>query len=91
MATDSEFEIVELGVSSPKEIKKEVVATPQAINNGDEDVEKLTALIYEYKEKSGKQNAGDKTLDAIINGTITAPEVLSKTLKFQNALDELGE
>ncbi len=73
-----------------EEIKKEVVTTPQT-DTDKNDTDALTELIYTYREKSGKQTAGAKTLDAIINGTITAPEVLSKTLSFQNALDKLGE
>lgn len=72
-----------------EEIKKEVTSTPQKSEDKD-DIENLVSLIYTYREKSGKETAGSKVLEAITNGTLTDAEILSKTLKFQNAIDELG-
>lgn len=73
-----------------EEIKEEVVATQQKSDNK-EDIEKLTKLIYDYREKSGNDQAGANKLDKIINGDYTDADILSWTLSFENALDKLGE
>ncbi len=74
-----------------EEIKQEIVSTPQKSDNNDEDVKNLTALIYEYRDKSGDNTAGAKTLDKLFANELSDAEILSKTLAFQNALDSLGE
>lgn len=71
-----------------EQIKEEITSTPQ-ISNNKEDIEKLTGLIYTYRELSGDDTKGAKTLQAIIDGTITDTEVLSKTLSFENAIEKL--
>lgn len=73
-----------------EEIKKEVVSTPQKGESSEDDIKNLTALIYEYRDKSGDATAGAKTLDKLFANEMTDAEILSKTLAFQNALDELG-
>lgn len=80
---------VYINTAKKEEIKKEVVQTSQDAD--EEDIKKLTSLIYMYREKSGDDSKGAKTLDAIINGTITATEVLSKTLSFENAIEKLED
>ena len=80
---------VYINTAKKEEIKKEVVQTSQDAD--EEDIKKLTSLIYTYREKSGDDSKGAKTLDAIINGTITATEVLSKTLSFENAIEKLED
>jgi hypothetical protein len=70
-------------------IKEEVVATPQKTDNKD-DIEKLTSTIMKYRELSGKEDAGAKKLEAIMNGTYTDADILSWTLSFENALEKLG-
>lgn len=74
-----------------EEIKQEITSTPQKSDNNDEDVKNLTALIYEYRDKSGDNTAGAKTLDKLFANELSDAEILSKTLAFQNALDSLGE
>lgn len=76
--------------ASKEAIKEEIVSTPQKTDNN-EDVEKLTNLIYAYREKSGKEDAGKNKLDKIVKGEYSDSDILSWTLSFQNALDELGE
>ena len=71
-----------------EEIKKEVTSTVTPSNN-EEDKKELTELIYKYRELSGEETKGAKTLDAIIKGTITDAEILSKTLSFKNAITKL--
>lgn len=71
-----------------EQIKEEITSEPQKTNN-EEDIKKLTELIYTYRELSGNDSKGTKALDAIINGTITDAEVLSKTLSFENAIAKL--
>ena len=71
-----------------EEIKKEVTSTVTPSNNED-DKKELTELIYKYRELSGEETKGAKTLDAIIKGTITDAEILSKTLSFKNAITKL--
>lgn len=71
-----------------EQIKEEIVNTPQVTNNED-DIKKLTELIYTYRELSGDDTKGAKTLQAIIDGTITDTEILSKTLSFENAIEKL--
>lgn len=71
-----------------EEIKKEVTSTPQ-VSSDKSDIEKLSSLIYEFRELSGDDKKGAKTLKAIMNETITDAEVLSKTLSFENAIAKL--
>lgn len=71
-----------------EEIKKEVTSTVTPSDN-EEDKKELTELIYRYRELSGEETKGAKTLDAIIKGTITDAEILSKTLSFKNAITKL--
>lgn len=71
-----------------EQIKEEITSEQQKTNN-EEDIKKLTELIYTYRELSGDDSKGAKTLDAIINNTITDTEVLSKTLSFENAIEKL--
>jgi len=70
-----------------EEIKREVTTSNQEPD--EEDIKKLTLLIEEYRTLSGDDTKGSKTMDAIINGTITDTEVLSKTLSFENAIEKL--
>lgn len=72
-----------------EEIKKEITEQPQKTDSKD-DIEKLTSLIMKYRELSGDETKGAKTIQAIIDGTITDAEVLSKTLSFENAIEKLG-
>lgn len=71
-----------------EEIKKEVTSTTTPSDN-EEDKKELTELIYKYRELSNDESKGAKTLDAIIKGTITDAEILSKTLSFKNAITKL--
>ena len=71
-----------------EEIKKEVTSTVTPSDN-EEDKKELTELIYKYRELSGEETKGAKTLDAIIKGAITDAEILSKTLSFKNAITKL--
>lgn len=71
-----------------EEIKKEVTSTVTPSDN-EEDKKELTELIYKFRELSGDDTKGAKTLDAIIKGTITDAEILSKTLSFKNAIAKL--
>ena len=70
-----------------EEIKREVTTSNQEPD--EEDIKKLTLLIEQYRTLSGDDTKGSKTMDAIINGTITDTEVLSKTLSFENAIEKL--
>ena len=76
-----------ISTGKKEEIKKEVVQTSQDAD--EEDIKKLTSLIYTYREISGDETKGAKTLKAILDGTITDTEVLSKTLSFENAIEKL--
>lgn len=78
-----------ISTGKKEEIKKEVVQTSQDAD--EEDIKKLTSLIYTYREISGDETKGAKTLKAILDGTITDTEVLSKTLSFENAIEKLEE
>lgn len=71
-----------------EEIKKEITSTVTPSSN-EEDKKELTELIYKFRELSGDETKGAKTLDAIIKGTITDAEILSKTLSFKNAITNL--
>ena len=71
-----------------EEIKKEVTSTTTP-SSSEEDKKELTELIYKYRELSGEETKGAKTLDAIVKGTITDAEILSKTLSFKNAIASL--
>lgn len=77
-----------IGSAKKEEIKKEVTSTPQKSDNK-KDIEKLTELIYKYRELVGDDTKGTKTLDGIIKGTISDAEILSKTLSFENAIEKL--
>ena len=70
-----------------EEIKQEIVSTPQK-SESQEDVEKLTALIYEYRELSGNESAGKNKLDAIVSGSYTDLDIMNWTLSFENAIAE---
>lgn len=70
-------------------IKEEVVSTPQK-SDDKEDIEKLIKLIYDYREKSGKEDAGANKLEKITNNDYTDADILSWTLSFENAIEKLG-
>ena len=72
-----------------KQAIKEEITSNNTPSDNEEDIKKLTSLIYEFRELSGEETKGAKTLDAIIKGTITDAEILSKTLSFQNAIEKL--
>lgn len=72
-----------------EEIKEEVVSTPQK-SDDKEDIEKLIKLIYDYREKSGKEDAGANKLEKITNNDYSDADILSWTLSFENAIEKLG-
>lgn len=79
----------------PPEKKEEIVKeltesnSEQVVEEKTEDVDKLTNLIYEYRELSGNDEAGANKLEAIINKTYTDVDLLKWTLSFENAVNDL--
>ena len=77
----------------PKEKKEQIVKeTTEELQKPSEDksdVDKLTELIYEYRELSGKETAGKNKLDKVIAGDYTDMDVLTWTLSFENAIADL--
>lgn len=72
-------------------IVKEITATNSETVKEEKtsDIDKLTNLIYEYRELSGNENAGANKLDAIINKSYTDMDLLKWTLDFENAVNDL--
>lgn len=80
----------------PSEKKEEIVkeltsnnATTKVVEEKPSDVDKLTNLIYEYRELSGNAEAGANKLEAIINKQYTDMDLLKWTLNFENAVNDL--
>lgn len=74
-----------------EEIVKELTETnsEQVKEEKPADVDKLTNLIYEYRELSGNDEAGANKLEAIINKSYTDMDLLKWTLSFENAVNDL--
>ena len=79
----------------PAEKKEEIVKeltqsnSAQVTEEKPSDVEKLTNLIYEYRDLSGNEEAGANKLEAIINKNYTDVDLLKWTLSFENAVNDL--
>lgn len=80
----------------PSEKKEEIVkeltsnnANTKVVEEKPSDVDKLTNLIYEYRELSGNAEAGANKLEAIINKQYTDMDLLKWTLNFENAVNDL--
>jgi len=80
----------------PPEKKEELVKEITSSNSAEvksegkqSDVDKLTNLIYEYRELSGRDDAGANKLDKIINKDYTDMDLLNWTLNFENAINDL--
>lgn len=79
----------------PAEKKEEIVKelttsnSAQVVEEKTSDVDKLTNLIYEYRELSGNEEAGANKLDAIIKKEYTDVDLLKWTLSFENAVNDL--
>ena len=80
----------------PPEKKEELVKEITSSNSAEvksegkqSDVDKLTNLIYEYRELSGNDSAGANKLDKIINKDYTDMDLLNWTLKFENAINDI--
>lgn len=69
-----------------EQIVKEITKEPQKSEDNKDDVDKLTNLIYEYRELTGNNKAGANKLDAIIKGEYTDLDILNWTLSFENAV-----
>lgn len=74
-----------------EQIVKEITQEPQKESTGQEDVDVLTDLIYEYRELSGDTKAGGKKLEAIMNGSYSDIDIMNWTLSFQNAVNDIKE
>lgn len=75
-----------------EELVKEITSTNSAEVKSEakqSDVDKLTNLIYEYRELSGREDAGANKLDKIINKDYTDMDLLNWTLNFENAINDL--
>lgn len=95
-ATDEvEKTTVKTPVFIPAEKKEEIVKeltqsnSAQVTEEKTSDVDKLTNLIYEYRELSGNDEAGANKLEAIINKNYTEMDLLKWTLSFENAVNDL--
>ena len=76
--------------------KKEVIVkeltetnSTQVTEGKQDDVDKLTDLIYEYRELSGNSEAGANKLDKIVKKEYTDMDILNWTLNFENAINDL--
>ncbi len=70
-----------------KEITKEIVDNVQQPT--EEDEKKVIGKIMEVRELLADNTWGTKTLDGIMNGKYSAPELLSIELKVDNKLESL--
>ena len=73
-----------------EEIVKEITSTQDEVKEEKtDDIDKLTNLIYEYRELSGNSDAGANKLEKIINKDYTEVELLKWILDFENAVNDL--
>ena len=65
-----------------------IVAEPQKTENN-ADIEKLTTLIYEYRELSQNPTAGANKLEAVMNNNYTDLDIMNWVMNFENAIDKI--
>ena len=76
----------------PAEKKQEIVKeiTSEPVNNAsDKDFDEVTDLIMELRELSGNAKAGEKTMNAMLDGSISDIDLMNAKLKLQNAIADL--
>ena len=72
-----------------EEIVKTITETPQKSEDNKSDIDEIVALIYEYRELSKNDKAGEKTLQSLMNNEFTDVQILNCKLSFQNAIEDL--
>jgi hypothetical protein len=76
----------------PAEKKQEIVKeiTSEPVNNAsDKDFDEVTDLIMELRELSGNAKACEKTMNAMLDGSISDIDLMNAKLKLQNAIADL--
>lgn len=73
-----------------EEIKKEVVNNKQHEDSEEEDIKRIVNKIMTVRGKLNNPTWGETTMNNIINGELTAADLLAIELKVDNKLDSLG-
>ena len=71
-----------------EQIVKEITSEPQKTSN-DDDFDEVTDLIMELRELSGNPKAGEKTMSAMLDGSISDIDLMNAKLKLQNTIADL--
>ena len=71
-----------------EEIVKEITKEPQK-SASDKDFDEVTDLIVELRELSGNPKAADKTMNAMLDGSISDIDLMNAKLTIQNTIAEL--
>ena len=71
-----------------QEIVKEITSEPQKTSS-DDDFDEVTDLIMELRELSGNPKAGEKTMSAMLDGSISDIDLMNAKLKLQNTIADL--
>lgn len=71
-----------------EEIVKEITSEPQK-SASDKDFDEVSELIVELRQLSGNPKAADKTMNAMLDGSISDIDLMNAKLTIQNTIAEL--